>query len=155
MPSTEIATSKPMQLITRPEDIITVKEAEIERARIAIDAMENIPEFSKHKVSRARGRLRFMESFVELLKEGFIAIPRMEYDQLHEYTSSLYFEKLPVGALTSIAELKDKFDDIGIVRPKSKKRDPIVIGILRYGGLEEHFILAWWRPDIMRPDELW
>lgn len=155
MPSVEVVVSKPMELITKPADIIAIKELEIADAERAVEAMARIPEFSKWKVSRARGRLKFLRTFIELLKQGFIPIPRMEYDELHEYTASLYFEKLPVEALTTIAELRDKFTYIGIVRPQSRKRDPIIIGILSYGLIEEHFILAWWRPDALRPNQLW
>ena len=160
MPSIEIQQLKPITPVlfaTNPVNLIAVKEKEIEHAEKMIAEIEKIPEFSACKKARARGRLRFMKRFVELLKKGYVPIPRMPFDTLHEFTASIAFENLPLEALSAINQHRSQFDEIGIVRPfvKGRRKDPIIIGILKYGQLEEHFILAWWRPEIMKSSDLW
>lgn len=159
-----------VEVAVRPGDTITVnpgwiseKGKELEQGRTVLAEMEKIKNISKSKLSRMRGRLKFLETFIELLREGFIPIPRMDFEpidieQYHygKLKSTLYLDKLPVGAIATIAEFQDKFPHFGVVRSATrKKRDPILIGIIRYGSLEEHFILGWWRPDLMKPYELW
>ena len=144
------------------ENWISEKQKELEQGCIVLAEMEKIEGISKSKLGRMRGRLKFLEKFIELLKEGFIPIPRMDFEPIDieryhygKLRSILYLDKLPVGAIATIAEFQDKFDHLGVVRPRAKKRDPILIGILQYGQYEEHFILGWWRPDMMKPWELW
>ena len=164
MPSTEVTLAKG-QIIHGARDIIQLKESEIQQGKIVIATLEKLPNISKHKLTRIRGRVRFLERFVELIKQGFIPIPRLEYTPIDpEYyvggrkgwVSEIIFDNLPVEAIETISAYKDVFTRIGLVPARRpKKRDPILIGILRYGHNEEHFLLAWWRPDLMRPIELW
>lgn len=164
MPSTEI-TLKTGQLITSTSQFIQQKEAEIEEGERVIEELSKIKGLSPTKLARTRGRVKFLKKFLELLKEGFIPIPRMEYEPITEehfggrrgWVSSIVIDQLPIGAITKIAEFQDKFDMLGVVRPagRGRRRDPILIGITRYALMEEHFILGWWRPDVMKPSELW
>ena len=165
MPSTEVTLAKG-QIIHGAADIISLKEEEIQHGKRIIADLEQMPNFSKNKLGRIRGRVRFLERFVELIKQGFIPIPRMEYTNLAPelyhgqagggWKAELTFDNLPVEAIETISTYKPIFTRIGLVPARRpKRRDPILIGVLKYGHNEEHFLLAWWRPDLMRPIELW
>lgn len=141
------------------------KREEIRKGEEALKHLEAIEGISRTKVGRVRGRLKFLRKFVELLEAGFIPIPRMDFEPLEEPNwrwmpsrkPVIAFDRMPVEAIATVAEYQGKFDRMGIVRPRSRgrKRDPILIGIISYGGLEEHFILGWWRPDTMKETDLW
>lgn len=164
MPSTEISL-KQGQMITSPRELISAKEAEIAEGEIILEQLSQIKNISKTKVARVRGRINFQKRLLAMLKEGYLPIPRLEYEPVTQeyfggrkgWTTSIVIDQLPMAAIVTIAEFQDKFDRFGIVRPRSrgKRRDPLLIGIIRYGGMEEHFVLAWWRPDIMPPNKLW
>lgn len=165
MPSTEVTLSKG-QIIHGAREIIELKEEEIAQGNKIIAELEKIPDISKSKLGRLRGRVRFLERFVELIRQGFIPIPRMEYTDIAPesyhgergggWKAVLTFDNLPVEAIETISSYKPIFNRIGIVPARRhKKRDPILIGVLKYGAYEEHFLLAWWRPDLMKPAELW
>ena len=164
MPSTEVTLAKG-QIIHGAHDIIKLKEEEIAQGKRVVADLEQIPNISKHKLARIKGRVRFLERFVELIKQGFIPIPRMEYTDLSPQTyhlgkggwkAELTFDTLPVEAIETISTFRPIFTRIGIVPARRpKRRDPILIGILKYGNEEEHFLLAWWRPDLLRPIDLW
>lgn len=138
------------------------KEVEVQRGEEALVQLQKIEGISKAKVARVKGRIRFVRKFIELMKEGFIPIPRMEFEPIDtEYRPWLhqgpkfYLDPMPVEAIAAIAEYQGKFDHFGLVKPQAKKRDPFLIGIISYGHLEEHFLLGWWRPDLLKPCELW
>lgn len=165
MPSTEVTLAKG-QIIHGAQDIIKCKDEEIAQGKRVIAELEKMPNISKHKLSRIRGRVRFLERFVELIKQGFIPIPRMEYTDLSAETyhgkkgggwkAELTFDNLPVEAIETITSYKPIFTRIGLIPTKRpKQRDPMLIGILKYGRFEEHFLLAWWRPDLLKPTDLW
>jgi hypothetical protein len=168
MPSTEVSLIEG-RLITTSKDFIQAKEAEIAEGERVIAELEQMPEVSPWKLARVRGRVRFLEHFIALMKEGFLPIPRMEFEPVDQANwqydgagrlvrgTTLVIDRLPVEAIAAINEFRPKFDRLGVVRPagRGRKRDPFLIGIIQYGHLEEHFILAWWRPDIMRPTQLW
>jgi len=141
------------------------KREEIQKGEEALKHLQSIEGISKNKVARVRGRLNFLRKFVELMEAGFIPIPRMDFEPLEDPNwrwmpsrkPVIAFDRMPVEAIATVAEYQDKFDRMGIVRPRSRgrKRDPILIGVIGYGGLEEHFILGWWRPDTMKDTDLW
>lgn len=157
MPSAEV-TLKQGVMITRPELLLEVKKAEIEEGNRVLAELEKIDGISKHKISRVKGRIHFLEKFTRILQDGYLPIPRMEYERLESlWTGNIVLDQMPVEAIATVAEFQDKFDRLGMVRPKTqgRRRDPFLIGIISYGGIEEHFILAWWRPDLMLPSQLW
>ena len=167
MPSAVI-TMKRGELIQTPRDLISLKEAEIKEGERVIAELSKIVDLSPSKLARVKGRVSFLRNFVELLKDGFIPIPRMEFEPITQMGRQVFkgtnipaptivIDKLPVEAITTIAEYQDKFHRFGVVRPRGRglKRDPFLIGIIRYGVYEEQFVLGWWRPDVMKPTELW
>ncbi len=171
MPSTEI-TLREGNLISKANDFIQQKEAEIadgERALEALIALSKERNINSARIARVKGRIRFLKKFVNLMKEGFIPIPRMNFTPINQhrweekedgsFTSipELVLDRLPVEAIMAINEYKDKFQHFGVVQPQTegRKRDPFLIGIIRYRTYEEHFLIGWWRPDIMKPTELW
>lgn len=166
MPSTEV-TLAGGQIIHGAQDILKLKEEEIAQGKRVIADLERIPNVSKSKLSRIKGRVRFLERFVNLIKQGFIPIPRMAYTDVAPiaypreadggWRAVLTFDSLPVEAIEAISTYKPIFTRIGIIpaRKTARRRDPILIGVLQYGKLEEHFLLAWWRPDLMKPIDLW
>ena len=168
MPGTDVSLStfQKGQIIHGVSDILKAKRDEIEQGKQIIADLEKIPTFSKHKLGRIKGRVKFLEHFVDLMEQGFIPIPRMEYQALEEmyfhgqaggWRADLTFDKLPIEAITAIASYRSFFTAFGIapVRKAERKRDPILIGIIKYGHQEEHFLLGWWRPDMMLPKDLW
>lgn len=168
MPSTEVSLVEG-RLITTAKDFIQVKEAEIAEGERVIAELEQMEDVSPWKLARVRGRVRFLKKFIGLMKEGYFPIPRMDFEPVDQALwgydgagrlirgTTLVIDRLPVEAIACINEYRPKFDRLGVVRPRGRgrKRDPFLIGIIKYGQLEEHFILAWWRPDIMRPTQLW
>ena len=162
MPSTEILSSKGI-MITKPHELLAIKEREISEGEKVIEAMMAIPNISKAKLARVKGRVLFMKRFVAKLKEGFLPIPRMVYDDVaHAWNGTITIDNLPIEAIVTIRDFQNKFDALGLVRPSvgrsrwgRQRRDPFLIGIIRYGHREEHFMLAWWRPDTMLSSQLW
>jgi len=168
MPSTDVSLStfQKGQIIHGVSDILKAKEEEIAQGKQIINDLEQVPTISKSKLGRIRGRVKFLEHYVELMKQGFIPIPRMEYQNLEEryyhgmaggWRADLTFDNLPIEAINAVASYQGMFTAFGIapVKQAARKRDPMLIGIIKYGHFEEHFLLGWWRPDMMMPKDLW
>lgn len=150
MPSAEV-TLTPGKIITVNPQWLTQKRGEIEEGEKAVEELAKIPGITKTRIARAKARLAFLKRYYSLLEDGFIPIPTMDYEIMEgnwfnhgkrRYT--IYLDRMPVQALKNIAQFKHKFDEIGLVRPRPKRRDPILIGIIRHGQMEEHFILYFW-----------
>ena len=151
-------------LITTNPNWLAEKEAEVQQGERALEALKRIPGISQSRITRVRSRVTFTRRYINLLKEGFIPIPRMEYEAIeigphllgsYDGQHHLYLDRMPVQSLKNIAEFKEYFDEVGLVRPKSRQRDPILIGIIRGAYQEEHFILYFWRPELYSSSELW
>jgi hypothetical protein len=161
MPTAEI-TITPGNMLTVNPNWLEEKRAEISRGEESVKALSEIPGVSKWRITKARARLNFIKRYVDLVSQGFIPIPRMEFEQIElasdrswDGKTHIYLDKMPVQALKNIAEFRPLFDEVGIVKPVGKKRDPILIGIIRHGQREEHFILYFWRPELYSESELW
>ncbi len=153
-------------LITANPNWLAEKEDEIQRGEEALEALKRITGVSQSRIARVRSRVAFTRRYINLLKEGFIPIPRMDYSVIElrpdlngswDGESHLYLDRMPVQALKNIAEFKGKFDEVGLVKPRTRspRIDPILIGIIRGAYNEEHFILYYWRPELYSSSELW
>lgn len=89
-----------------------------------------------------------LERKVKALEAGFLQIPRFDWATL-EWSS----ERLNYSTLKRLKEAKEAgiFDDFGVVQDKytrpHRKRDPILIGIIRGARYnhEEHFFIGTWK----------
>lgn len=92
-----------------------------------------------------------MQRFINLLDDGFIPLPRMERRLIDEETG------LPADAISALVSFRHHFDAFAIVsgHARGESLDPILIGIIRSNRTEEHFLLGWWRPDLISPSQLW
>lgn len=128
------------------------------------------------RVRNVQNRVKLLRGVVRALERGFIPIPRFDSLKLQIET-----EELPVSALVAfqVAQAEKIFDEIRFVRGRapegrrgpygrSPARDPLLVGVVRVPdleirdargwhvqtirGREEHFLVAWWRPEDERDE---
>lgn len=146
-----------------------LKRQEIANAERALEAMKTIGT-SPTSLGRLKSKITFLKRWLAMLESGFIPMPTLELS--YEFSGSpepgdrdvfrgkkwrgfVYLNGLPVKALEAIAAIKAQglFDRIGIVSPR-RQRDPLIIGVIREGRREAHFLIAWWLPELIPPWEL-
>jgi len=138
-------------VLAKSGQFIEGKRAEVLEGEKLIAELVATNKFPK-RLTRIRRRVEFMQKFINLAEAGFIPLPRMERELISEDTA------LPADALISLLSFREIFDAIAIVRgdARGKALDPMLIGIIRSGDdIEEHFLLGWWRPDLISPSQLW
>ena len=167
--------------ITVPEEIIQIratwvksKEIELERARSALQQLRE-SDASERRIQRVTERVSLLRKVVRVLQAGYLPIPRFQGDLLR-----LDMEELPLKAIVAVNEaaaqkLFDEFRLVQGVGATSKRgtarinqRDPLIVGVARTKTLrpdperswiqwsqEEHFLIAWWRPEDERQEEMY
>ena len=172
-------TIKDTAIITKPEDIAEIrqewlegKKRELESAKVALDELGEVGA-SERKIRRTKERVGLLKKVVRCLENGFIPIPRFDSNRLR-----LENEELPLSAITAVKEATAQkiFDEFRIVqgreamnqrgpRGRLARRDPIIVGVVRtpelqdqdrpwnVWSMEEHFLVAWWRPEDQHPQD--
>lgn len=167
--NTLMVLTNPLDYELTREAWIEEKEAELAEAKTIAQSYALInPEATPRQVKRVKEKVKFLEKFLETIKAGYIPIPR--FDSRHiDYSET----PMPAHALMNIKTARESgvFDEIRIVEgregqrmgpyPALRKRDPLIVGIIKYGPIteqwayEEHFLIAWWRPESFKPTELY
>ena len=173
----EVAITTGKRVLTIPEDFsqirqtwIKSKEEELVKAEQALVAL-SATDATDRRIRRTKERINLLKRVVHALKSGYVLIPRFNSDKL-----TMDMEELPLGAITAIDEAKAQhlFDEFRLIRgnlPEYRRgnmgrrpqRDPLIVGVVRTPGivvdtwddgrirdqwmLEEHFLIAWWRPE--------
>lgn len=173
------------RLRTSLEDIVTIrdrwidgKRQELERAIEAHKALVGAGA-SETKQRYSRNRVQLLRKIVNCLEAGFVPIPRFTANKVN-----VDLEELPLNALMALNDAKATglFDEVKLVsgdRPdvgsKARGRDPLLVGIVkmpaafvatynylgyrtgwrRYPARQQHFLIAWWRPEDEVDNDLW
>lgn len=96
-------------------------------------------------LKRMDNRVAFLEKRLAALESAFLPIPRFDYVRFR-YT----IDSLPYLVASRLVEAEGLgvFTEIGLVEGRRKataSRDPILVGVIRQGRQEEHFLIGWWR----------
>ena len=172
----QVSLSTRSTVITIPEEIAQIRQSwaeskrqELAMAQSAYGALQEAGATAR-KLQRVREQIAMLRKVIRALDAGFVPIPRFDSEKLRLDT-----EELPLKAITAINEATAQriFDELRLVagrdpvsrrgpRGRITRRDPLVIGVVRtpeivtqneYGyvaerwSLEEHFLIAWWRPE--------
>jgi len=137
-------------VLMKPKQFIEGKRAEVSEGQRVIAELVKTRKHPK-RLAEARRRVKFMQRFINLVDDGFVPLPRMERTLISEDTA------LPADAITALVSFRHGFDAFAIVNgnARGEKLDPMLIGIITSNRTEEHFLLGWWRPDLISPSQLW
>ena len=121
--------------------------AKLEEANEALELAEavSLPRqkgYWQGEVTKLKKRLELASSYLSFYQNGFLPLPRMPVQSLQWSNTHM-----PVVALRRLKKAKglELFDEFAIVEPQLN-RDPILVGIKRFGdGQEVHCFIAWWR----------
>ena len=165
---------QPTDLVRLHPDWIAQKEAELADAEAALKTLAGLGA-SEWRIERVTKRVRLLRKTVKALQAGFVPIPRFRSEKL-----TFDIERLPLDVIVAVDEAKSKkvFDEFRIVvgteadrslgERRTFRRDPLVVGIVREPDaqrndasgwmveravFEEHFLVAWWRPEDVRAEE--
>lgn len=168
----------PENLIALRQSWLEGKRAELARAEMALKELKGAGA-SPRKIERVAERVRLLRKVGSCLEAGYMPMPRFGGEKL-----TLELEELPLNALIAVndAVAQELFDEIRFVaggertrgygrRSGQAHRDPMLVGVVRtkiieayrseragyipLWSLEEHFLIAWWRPEDTTPEDLW
>lgn len=132
------------------------------------------------KLEIMRRDVSFLRQVVKTMQSGYVPIPRFEGQRLNLQITAVPLKALVAITKAAEAKLFHQFQIVeGLPRPAlAPPRDPIVVGIVTgpdvgegfwvtpVGGSrrqkhyrtvaprrEEHFMVAWWRPEDVRPGD--
>ena len=161
----------PDEIVVVRQTWVTSKKEELTNAEQALVALKSAGATSR-KIQRVQERINLLRKIVRALEAGFLPIPRFDAHKLR-----LDQENLPLKAVLAIenATAQKLFDEFRIITGRNgqsgrtRRRDPLIVGVVRtrrqihYRGrpgdryyrtpvvdvpaAEEHFLVAWWRPE--------
>lgn len=149
---------------------IAAKETELTKAQDALLALQET-DATERRIRRTKERVSLLKKTIRALKAGYIPIPRFDSNKL-----TLDMEELPVNAIIAVSEAKAQalFDEFRLITGhiannrrgrygRIAQRDPLIVGVVRTPSIvlttwqdgtaretwsaEEHFLIAWWRPE--------
>lgn len=161
------------------QEWITSKETELAQCREAAEKLKGLGA-TDAKMRRVRERINILQKTVNALKAGYIPIPRFQTSTLRLDLEELPLKA--IVALDK-AKGTALFDEIHFVAGREAtsrrgpyrrqpRRDPLLVGIVRTPevieyedpvnkrwerarwSLEEHFLIAWWRPEDISPEQV-
>lgn len=173
---TQTAIARLENIIEIRSSWIDAKRQELATAEEAARTLLQVEGMSDFRIKRANARVRLLRKVVDALERGFVPLPRFSSRKL-----DVAIEELPVKALAALAEAQAEkiFDEIRFVPGdvgesrrgvrRRAARDPLLVGVVRVPGMqipgsdrgwgpewlpgqEEHFLIAWWRPDEETPE---
>jgi hypothetical protein len=137
-----------------PKDIVGFHARLVEETKKELEEANQIKEkigevsvessAGRKLLKRMDSRITFLEKRLSALGSAFLPIPRFDYISFRYRVDSLPY---PVASRLVEAEQLGVFTDIGLVegrRRATSRRDPILIGVIRQGHHEEHFLIGWW-----------
>lgn len=152
------------------------KRQELIQAEQAAGALERLYGADSTRVKTAVKRVGFLRRVLAALERGMVPIPRFSASRLTT------LDELPVSAIVALdaAGATKVFDEVLFVqgdvgetrrgRRRRAQRDPLLVGVVRMTGTqipegerngwgpthlpgrEEHFLIAWWRPEDERDE---
>jgi hypothetical protein len=152
---------------------VEAKRTELAGAEEALEALEALYGPDATRVRRVRGRVTLLRRVVRALERGYIPLPRFGSTRVNALEELPLRAVLALKAATDAAV----FDEVRYVggmpseshrgrQGRRAQRDPLLIGVVRtpaielpederHGGFgprylpgeEEHFLIAWWRPE--------
>jgi len=155
---------------------LDTKRAELDQAEQAAGALERLYGADATRVKTAAKRVGFLRRVLAALERGMVPIPRFSGRRLTT------LDELPVSAIVALdaAGVTKVFDEILFVQGefgetrrgqrRRQQRDPLLVGVVRTTGTqipeserggwgpthlpgrEEHFLIAWWRPEDERDE---
>ncbi len=138
-----------------PKDIVGFHSGLVEQTRKELEEAKEIKQkieevsiessAGRGLLKRMDSRVAFLEKRLQALENAFLPIPRFDYVRFRYAVDSLPY---PVASRLVEAEGLGIFTEIGLIEGRRKataRRDPILIGVIRRGRQEEHFLIGWWR----------
>lgn len=158
---------------------IANKEADLSTAEQALASYKAMGA-PKPKLTSLKRRVALLRRTVNALKRGFIPMPRFDGNTLSLDMVDMPVKALVAVQEARASKLFSELRIVQGVEPTSTgswgrrggrtRRDPFVVGVVREAAviapnpwgrmeeyqrpLEEHFLVAWWRPEDMRPEDL-
>lgn len=151
------------------------KRGELERAVEALRRLKSA-NAGDGRLGRLRERIALLRKVVRALEAGYIPLPRFDAERLRIDTEELPLSALVAVDEAQASALFDEIRLVRGQESRSRapwsrarrqQRDPLLVGVIRtpehreggpternpyreftvYPGREEHFLLAWWRPE--------
>jgi hypothetical protein len=138
----------PKDIVAFHSSLVQETAKELEEAKKIKQKLEEVPIESsagRGLLKRMEGRIAFLEKRLAALENAFLPIPRFDYVRFRYAVDSLPY---PIASRLVEAEQLGVFSEIGLVegrRRPTSRRDPILIGVIKQGHREEHFLIGWWR----------
>ena len=120
-----------------------LEEAKTIKTKLHEVSIESSP--GQSLLKRMDRRIAFLERRLSALENAFLPIPRFDYTRFRYTIDSLPY---PIASRLIEAEGLGIFTEVGLIegrRRATSRRDPILIGVIRQGHHEEHFLIGWWR----------
>lgn len=156
------------------------KRQELGLAEAAVGALANTEGIAPNswRLRNAQNRVRLLRKVVRALEHGFVPIPRFSSQtldlDLEELPVSAIVALKEAQAEEIFEEIRFVRGDVGDSRrgrARRAARDPLLVGVVRtpsidlgefrnvggewvrrIPGREEHFLIAWWRPEDERDE---
>lgn len=138
-----------------PKDIVGFHSGLVEQTKLELEETKTIKQKlegisiestdGRGLLRRIDKRIAFLTKRLTALENAFLPIPRFDYVRFRYAVDNLPY---PVASRLIEAEGLGIFTEIGLVggrRRATVRRDPILIGVIRHGHQEEHFLIGWWR----------
>lgn len=138
----------PKDIVGFHSGLVEQTRKELEEAKAIKQKLEDVSIESsagRGLLKRMDHRIAFLEKRLAALENAFLPIPRFDYVRFRYAVDSLPY---PVASRLVEAEGLGIFTEIGLIEGRRKattRRDPILIGVVRQGRQEEHFLIGWWR----------
>jgi len=172
----------PEEIAIINEQWVEGKELELANARYALQMLEESGASSR-KMRRIKERVGLLVKVVEALKKGCIIIPRFDTSTLRIEQEELPLKAIIAINEAKAKQVFDDYRIVmgrearnQGNRRRMTQRDPLIVGINRTPvfcigedhdnkprseyhfcerwSLEEHFLIAWWRPEDERMEDM-
>jgi len=138
----------PKDIVSFHSGLVQQTKTELSEAKAVKKKIEEVSiESSEGRklLMRIDKRVAFLEKRLTALENAFLPIPRFDYVRFRYAVDTLPY---PVASRLIEAKELGVFTEIGLVDGRRKatvSRDPILIGVIKQGHQEEHFLIGWWR----------
>ena len=166
----------PDDIVRIRDEWVVTKQTELTMAREALVRLQESGA-TERRIKRTQERISLLRRVVRALEKGYVPIPRFDSNKLTLDQEELPLKAIVAVNEAQAQKLFDEFRIVqgseGLARQgpygRMPRRDPIIVGVVRtpqhshkevYGpeaysyrividvpGMEEHFLVAWWRPD--------
>ena len=164
----------PNDIVRIREDWVKSKQAELEMARMALARLDESGA-TPRRLQTVRERISLLRRVVKALEGGFVPIPRFSSTKLRLDQEDLPLKAIIAVNEAQAQKVFDEFRIVLGQEGSSRqgpygriaRRDPIIVGVVRtpehshvespntlwrsvvvdVPGFEEHFLVAWWRPE--------